>query len=186
MRVIVLLFLQLSASAVFADPKLWQTLASEPNMVVLMRHAPAGGGNGSIYDRSGKCRGERMLTANGQRLAVKIGAEFASYKIMPKVITSPLCRARETARLAFRKFEIEPALREIASADAAGVQDFESAAKRLALKYRAKQPLVMITHQPNIEVLSFELLEPGEAVVGRINDNGEIETLGRISLVNNR
>lgn len=183
MRVIVFMLLQFSALAALADDALWQALRSQPNLIVLLRHAPAGGGDGAVYDASGKCRGERMLTTAGQSLASKMGAQFASHKIRPRVISSPLCRARDTAQLAFRRFKLESALREIASANVNGIQDFEIAAKRLALSYRGSRPLVMVTHQPNIEALTFESIESGEAVVARVSDAGEIEVLGRMRIV---
>jgi hypothetical protein len=39
-----------------------------------------------------------------------------------------------------------------------------------------------VSHRPNIELLTLELVEEGELVIGKITDSGEIEVLGKMRL----
>jgi hypothetical protein len=43
-------------------------------------------------------------------------------------------------------------------------------------------PVVLVSHRPNIDLLTMELVDEGELLVGRANANGEIEVLGRIKV----
>lgn len=118
MRRAIFLLLGALATPVSANDPLWEKLRTEANLVVLMRHAQPAGGNPLTWDESGNCRGESMLTAVGKAHARKIGEEFAKRGIKPTVISSPMCRCRDTARIAFGDtVATDAALREIASAD---------------------------------------------------------------------
>lgn len=173
----------LLSSTAGAEESLWAKLQSEPNMVVLMRHADATRGDSLAWDASGACRGERMLTGKGQAHAQKIGAAFAARGIKPVVISSPMCRCRDTARLAFGAEPItEPELREIGGADAARTAAFEARALALIAGKRGPVPVVFVSHRPNINLLTFELIAEGEMVVGRANEKGEIDVLGRLGV----
>ena len=117
MRIAVLLLLNVLAMPVGADESLWKMLRTEPNLVVLMRHTQPAGGNPLTWDASGTCKGESMLTAEGKAHARKIGEEFTKHGIKPTVISSPMCRCRETARIAFGEEAVtDAALREIGRA----------------------------------------------------------------------
>src|SRR4030088_1441846 len=132
MRIAVLLLLNLLAQHVSANDLLWQELRTEADLVVLMRHTQPAGGNPLAWDESGSCKGESMLTAEGKAHARKIGEAFASRGIKPFVISSPMCRCRDTARIAFgEKLVTDEALREIASADSARAKVFEQKAQAL-------------------------------------------------------
>jgi hypothetical protein len=41
---------------------------------------------------------------------------------------------------------------------------------------------VFVSHRPNIDQLTMELIADGELLVGRANQRGEIEVLGRIAV----
>lgn len=73
-------------------------------------------------------------------------------------------------------------LREIASADAERTKAFESSARSLIASKRGMAPVVFVSHRPNIDQLTMELIDDGELLVGRINENGEIDVLGKITL----
>jgi len=178
-----ILFLALLASAAWADDALWARLKAEPNMVVLMRHANVGRGNPVHWDESGNCRGESNLTAKGREQAKKIGELFAAKGIVPVVISSPMCRCRDTAQIAFGdKYATDPLLREIATADEARTQAFERKALEMIAAQRGKAPVVFVSHQPNVNQLTLESINHGEAVIARSNAKGELEVLGRMVL----
>ncbi len=178
---VALLLLAVSFHA-HASEVLWKRLQTEPNLVVLMRHAKTGGGNPLTWDASGQCRGERMLAEEGKSYARKLGEEFRKRRIIPVVISSPMCRTRDTANLAFGSAVIDPDLREIGSAEASQKQAFRDKAKQLLLKHRGAKPVVFISHRPNIDALALEVIATDELLVGKIGDDGEVEVVGRIKL----
>jgi len=183
MRIAVLLFVALLSSVTLADDQLWERLKTEPNLVVLMRHTHSTGGHPLTWDETGNCKGERVLSNKGQEQARRIGEAFALRGIQPTVISSPMCRCRETAQLAFVGQPItDPDLRETASADAERTNAFEKKSKSLIASRRGAVPVVFISHRPNIDQLTMELIGEGELLVGRTNENGEIDVLGKINL----
>lgn len=183
MRSLLILSLTLGWAQVQADDALWARLKSESGLVVLMRHTQAGGGNPLSWDESGGCAGESMLTPQGRAHARKIGEEFARRGIKPTVISSPMCRTRDTARIAFEKEPLtDAALREVASADPSRKSAFERKAQSLIAGSRGASPVVFVNHRPNIEILTFELVEAGELLVARVNAHGELEVLGKLDV----
>ena len=164
-----------------ADDALWKKLEAESNLVVLMRHTQPAGGNPLTWDESGSCQGESMLTAGGKAHAKRIGEAFASHGVKPRVISSPMCRCRDTARIAFGDdLMTDESLREVASADSDRMKRFERKAHSLIAGHRGSVPLVLVNHRPNIDLLTMELIDEGDLLVGRANANGEIDVLGKI------
>ena len=183
MRIAVLLLLNLLAQHVSANDVLWQNLKTEANLVVLMRHTQPAGGNPLTWDESGSCKGESMLTVEGKAHARKIGEAFAQHGIKPSVISSPMCRCRDTARIAFGEALVtDAALREIATADRERTSAFERKAQSLIASHRGSSPVVFVSHRPNIDLLSLELIGEGELLVARANENGELTVLGKIQV----
>ncbi len=181
MRNLIALLLLVVSFHAQASEVLWKRLQTEPNLVVLMRHAYAKGPNPVVWDSTGNCQGESMLTPKGEALARRMGDEFRKRQVSPAVISSPMCRCRDTASLAFGSVgATHPDLREIASANAAQKKTYAAKANELLLKYRGAKPVVFISHRPNIDALTFELIAPGEMLVGKIGSDGEVEVVGRI------
>ena len=184
MRVPSLIIFCLITQVASADEPLWIKLRSEPNLVVLMRHTHSAGGNPLTWDETGNCRGESVLSAKGKAHARKIGEAFAQHSIKPgPVVSSPMCRCRETAQGAFgNEFVTDPALSEIASADSERTGVFEKTALTLLSRHRGAAPIVFISHRPNIHLLTMELIDDGDLLVARLDDKGEIDVLGKIRI----
>ena len=181
MRIASFLLLAAVSIPAWADERLWKKLEAESNLVVLMRHAQPSGGNPLAWDESGDCKGESMLTAGGKAHAKRIGEAFAAHGVKPRIISSPMCRCRDTARIAFGNDPVTDAeLREVASADSERTKRFERKAQSLIAAYRGSVPVVMVSHRPNIDLLTMELVDEGELLVGRASVNGEIDVLGKI------
>ena len=180
---IALLLLNLLGQQASANDLLWQKLETEADLVVLMRHTQPAGGNPLTWDESGSCKGETMLTVEGKAHARKIGEAFAQHGIKPSVISSPMCRCRDTARIAFGEALVtDAALREIATADRERTSAFERKAQSLIASHRGLSPVVFVSHRPNIDLLSMELIGDGELLVARADENGELTMLGKIQV----
>ncbi|MCB1858719.1 MAG: histidine phosphatase family protein [Gammaproteobacteria bacterium] len=187
MRTLILIMLLFTSLAVFADEELWQMLQSEPNMVVLMRNAESSGNrdgaNMFVWDATGKCSGESTLTAVGREQAKGIGAVFAEHDVEPIVISSPMCRCMETAKIAFGEYVTDPRLRQRPTTDSVGQEVFQAAARALLRKHRGNSPIVFVNHRPNIDAMTMELIKIGELLVGTVEEDGEIDILGKIRIV---
>ena len=164
-----------------ASDELWLRLKSEPDMVVLMRHAHASGGNALAWDPSGACKGELVLSARGKAHAKRIGARFAAHGIRPTVVSSPMCRCLQTAEIAFGGAQIvDPDLRQVADAHSDQLRAHNAKAQAILARNRGATPIVIVSHRPNIDQLTMELLDDGELLVGTITETGEVEVEGKI------
>lgn len=183
LRLAVSIFLPAVATPALSDESLWQVIRSEPNIVLVMRHAavePQRGLRPTNFDASGQCADEFMLSARGREDAATIGRLFKERGIDPHVVSSAMCRCRDTAMLAFGRAELDPALRESFTADQQRFQEFLDASTRWIVRHRGARPLVMVTHTPNIDSLTGEQPKEPEMVVTRSNEKGELDVLGRI------
>lgn len=184
MRARLLLILLLLSFRAFADESLWQKIQQEPDVVVFMRNAESSGNrdgtNMLTWDSSGKCVGESTLTPEGQAQARRIGEAFTKQGIKPFVISSPMCRCKETAQIAFGDFLTDPDLRQRPAVDTNGQKAFLEIASKLLTKHRGKSPIVFVNHRPNIDALTMELISISELLVGTLSEDGEIEVLGNI------
>jgi phosphohistidine phosphatase SixA len=168
---------------VYANDDLWNAL-KEGGKVVLIRHAPVeiGKGKGNSLLRDPSCKKERNLSYQGQRDAEVIGSRFRERNIpVQEVMHSPFCRTTETAQLAFGN--AIPAdylfLLEILSPDEKEQQT--EILNSVINTYEGKGNLILITHAPNINAVSFELVKYLDLLV--IDPKGQegFEELGVIS-----
>lgn len=168
-------------SAEAQNDDFWELLGTAENVVILMRnsHLDRQSGDPLAWDETGNCHGETLLSERGKRFAINLGKLFKQNAIDPVVISSPMCRCKQTATLAFgENFVSHPVLREIASADAARHDAFLHKSAELLLENRSARPIVFISHRPNIEALTFEQITVTELLVGSVDDDGEIEVIG--------
>lgn len=186
MRTMLIFIMLLATFNAVADDLLWIKLQQDPNMVVVMRNTESSGNkdgsNMLVWDESGKCEGESKLTKDGKAHANRIGEAFARHGITPQPISSPMCRCTETAKIAFGEYVTDPELRQSANSNSQGKENFQAKANSLLLEYRGKTPIAFVNHRPNIDSLTMELLDPGEILVGTVNESGEIEVLGKMQI----
>jgi phosphohistidine phosphatase SixA len=163
-----------------ANDAAWQKLA-EGGKVVLMRHASVntGRGQGNSLLRDPSCKRERNLSSEGEREAREVGKQFQERKIpISDVRHSPFCRTADTARIAFAQGG--PAaylsLLEILGADEAAAQT--RALSHVIGEYAGEGNLVLITHEPNINAVSFEMMKQSDFLVLQPKGGSEFEELG--------
>lgn len=159
---------------------IWRALY-KGGLVVLMRHASTSQGDHLARDPT--CSSEINLTDQGKREAAMIGEVFAAKAIpIQNILTSPYCRAVDTARIAFggsQPVEFlslpEPLPREEAQANS------ETLVSRIG-SYSGKGNLILVTHAPNIRAVTTETLANGEFLVIRPKGGIKFEELGKVKL----
>lgn len=163
------------------DPALWDLL-QQGGLVALMRHAVAPGFGDPPHFRLDDCATQRNLSEVGRRQAHLLGESFRRRKIpIEKIYSSQWCRCKETAQIAFGTFQEHPALNSFFEQPELKADQTE-ALKELLLQGRPiSGNLVLVTHQVNITALTNIVPAEGELVVVRLEENGRLNVLGRIT-----
>jgi phosphohistidine phosphatase SixA len=180
-----LCFFVSSPSTSLADERLWALIKSEANLVLIVRHAEVAGRNPTHFDPTGQCQGESVLTPKGRADAKRIAQTFRDKGVdiaSLHVVSSAMCRTRDTAILAFGKAETDPDLREFFSGSPEQMNKAMDAAEQWVQKLRGKNPLIIVTHLPNIDALTGEQPGYNQMIVTRSDSTGQLEVLGKVTL----
>lgn len=153
--------------------------------VLYMRH---GNTNNDIPDlpnlNLADCTTQRPLNAEGRAVAKQVGKALERARIpVGDVYASPLCRARETARLAFGpKAQTDPLLMYTAHLTAAQKQPVLDHTRALLSAPVAKGTnRVVVAHAPNMADLIGYFVKPeGTVVVLQPQDNGRFTYVASI------
>ena len=140
-------------------------------LTLLMRHARS---DAAINQREllRSCATQRNLTVAGREQARMIGRAIRALRIpIGQVRASPLCRTRDTARLAFGRARLDRMLVNTGILGTSADDTRRGRALRAVVRRppQAGENTVLVTHTPNIAAASGE-----ESV-----DEGEILVLGR-------
>lgn len=164
------------------NDELWSELKGG-GKVVLMRHAPVerGADRGNPLLRDPSCKGERNLSSQGKLDAAEVGRRFREQGVpVEEVRHSPFCRTTETAERAFGTATVAEylSLLEILGAEEAARQT--ERLNRAIGSYAGKGNLILVTHEPNINSVSFETVRHLDFVVLDPAGEAEFEELGVI------
>ena len=144
-------------------------LLREGGCVLMLRHAQteAGVGDPPNFQLS-QCSTQRNLSDEGRAQSKRIGLWFTSRKLaVGSVQSSAWCRCKDTATLAFGRFDLLPALN--STFDSRNSQATQTEALRERLKdIRSGQFEVWVTHQVNISSMTGEGPAMGEAFVVKL------------------
>jgi phosphohistidine phosphatase SixA len=151
--------------------------------VILMRHATAPGVGDPANFRLDDCSTQRTLSEAGRAEARRMGAEFRRRNVrIGAVLASQWCRTRETARLAFPKAEVrdEPAFNSWFGQVPVESESQLAEARAILSRWKGPGVLVVVTHAVNINALAGEPTVPGEAVVLRKDEKGQLRVMGSL------
>ena len=130
-----------------------------------------------------QCETQRNLSAEGRRMAKEIGAAIKTLGVrVGRVVTSPYCRTRETAELAFGRHERSNALYFAVGVDREG----RAAQRAQLLRLLSTAPeagtnVVLVSHNANLkEATGIWPKREGDAHVFRPRPDGSHEYLGEI------
>ena len=178
-NIILIIFLILT-NGIKADTEI-QVLKNLKNggNLIFIRHAYApGGGDPDNFDLN-DCSTQRNLSEMGREQAKKIGKFFHENQIpIDKVISSEWCRCKDTAQIAFKRFETKDFLNSFFSEKFSKnrTKQIEDLNKYID-KWDRSRNLVFVTHYVVInEVLNYAP-SSGEIVISDIKfkKNGSIE-----------
>ena len=169
------------AGAAAANEQLW-ALLKDGGHVILMRHAITTPGVGDPPGmRLDACSTQRNLTDEGRAHARQAGEAFRARGIpVGRVLASPWCRCIETARLAFGKAEVSPALGNLygrAENSARQVREMQA----LIAEHRGAGNLVLVSHGSTISALTGEYLGTAEMLVVTPQGPGRFASRGRLA-----
>jgi len=162
--------LALACAAKAANEHIWSRLR-RGGLVLLMRHAATEPGLGDPPGfRLGDCATQRNLSDAGRADAQRIGERLRRERVpIARVYTSPWCRCRETAMLAFGSAEDWEPLSSVFDFPHREADFTERVKKRIG-GYSTRAPggnVAMVTHNVNIAALTKLSIEAGEIVVVR-------------------
>jgi phosphohistidine phosphatase SixA len=118
------------------------------------------------------CDTQRNLSSGGRSQARAIGQAIDALDIpIGRVLSSPFCRALDTARLAFGEATREPSIENLTTADADAESDRRTLALRRLLSTRPDNATndVLVAHGFNITAAADITLAEGEAAIFRPN-----------------
>jgi phosphohistidine phosphatase SixA len=168
------------------DAKLWDQLR-HGGYVILVRHASTQPGPGDPPGfKLDDCATQRNLSDAGRDEAHRIGERLKREHVpIGKVYTSPWCRCRETASLAFGKSEDWPPLSSVFDQPDRDREYTERVKKRIGTysSREMKGNVVMVTHNVNIASLTKLSVAPGEMVVVRPDGCCGLRVVGRLLVV---
>ena len=168
-KILLITFIALTVS-VKADLK---KNLEEGGKLIFIRHAYAPGNGDPQNFNLNDCLTQRNLSDRGRKQAKIIGNIFSKTNIsLSGIFSSEWCRCKETASIAFSKFETKKFLNSFYSAQFAKnrkkqVQEFENFLK----KWNKKDNLIFVTHYVVIsEILNYSP-SSGEIVIADKNLN---------------
>ena len=148
----------------------WDRLR-EGGLVLLMRHGSTADGLGDPPGfRLEDCATQRNLSAQGREEARRVGERLRAERVpIAKVYTSPWCRCRDTATIAFGRAEAWEPLSSIFDFPEREARYTELVRKRIAgyVRRPAGGNVVMVTHNVNIAALARYSVAPAELVAVR-------------------
>lgn len=156
-----------SCTTLAAQADIWQQLAGG-GYVLLMRHGAVDNLSKSTSpdaDFEG-CEGQYNLNELGRAQALLWGELVRKRKVpIGGVLTSPMCRTQDTARIAFGQFRAWASLEPLPDAEEPERTKRIADISRLIAQYSGRENLVLVTHQPNIDAIALEVVEPGTVVI---------------------
>ena len=180
--IIIMLFaLQPSLSFSDTEEQIWKKL-KVGGLVVLMRHTTTLKENNPLL-LAPSCAKERRLSEKGKKEAARIGKSFTTKGVLiNKVLSSPYCRTTDTGKIAFNKVEPVAFLSVLEALSQKQAEENTKTLQQKIASYSAAGNLVLITHAPNINAVSFESVEMGAFLVLKPMGENEFEEVGKINL----
>lgn len=179
-RLLVFALALAAAGTAQAAEGLWALLQAGGH-VLLIRHATTEPGVGDPEGmRLEDCATQRNLSDEGRREARALGEALRAKGVrVSRVLSSPWCRCKETAALAFGKAEVLPALGNLFGRPENRERQMK-ALQPLLTRKPENGNLVLVTHGTVVHPVSGVSPEQGEIVVVTPQGGGKYAVAGRL------
>ena len=165
-----------------ASADIWSALR-QGGHVILIRHGAVDNLTKSTSpdaDFEG-CEGQYNLTDEGRDLVKHLGNSLRKRKIpIGGVLASPLCRTRDTARIALGSFRVFPLLEPLPESDLEDRQQRIDAITRVIADHKGRDNLVLVTHEANIDALTLEVADFATMVVVKPDGKGNFKVIRKL------
>ena len=150
----------------------------EGGNLIFIRHAYAPGSGDPKYFDINDCKTQRNLSNIGRDQSKKIGSFFKDNNIpIDRIYSSEWCRCKETALIAFNKFETKNFLNSFFSTQFAKNKDLQMKNLKSFIKnWNKNKNLVFVTHYVVISESLNYAPSSGEIVISK-NDFKVIDTI---------
>ena len=178
MRKFLILILCLVPNISFSNESLINSL-KDGKKIVFIRHAIApGSGDPKNFDIK-QCTTQRNLNEDGKNQSKKIGDFFKQKKIkINKILSSEWCRCKDTAKIAFGKFETFNALNSFYEArfEKNRLRQIKDL-KNFISSWESDSNLILVTHYVVIYDLLNSRVSSGEMIITdkKLNIIGNLE-----------
>ncbi len=164
------------AASQFSHAGLKEDLETGP-YVLMMRHADAPGYSDPDGYNLNDCSTQRNLGEAGKTQAKMIGQWLKTQGLeSAQVFSSPWCRCKDTATLLNKGAVIvEPSLGSFFENRGNRQEQTRQTQIKIAelLKASPRKPVIMVTHQVNIQALAGQSLSSGSMVLVKVNPTGQ-------------
>ena len=179
-KIILILLISFSVPFKAISTNVFKNILNDGGKLIFIRHAYApGGGDPDIFDIN-DCSTQRNLSEEGRKQAKNIGNYFKKNLIpIDIILSSEWCRCKETAQIAFEKYETKNFLNSFFSEKFSKNKTTQiKELKKYIKKWDGNKNLVFITHYVVIsEVLNYTP-SSGEIVISNIR----LKKLGNIEV----
>jgi len=182
-KIILLILISFNTSLKVISANDLQSILKEEGKLIFIRHAYAPGGGDPEGFKISNCATQRNLNKEGIEQSKRIGLFFTENNIsIGKVLSSEWCRCKQSAELAFSKFETKRFLNSFFSQKFSDNKDSQiKELKEYIKKWDGKNNLIFVTHYVVIsEVLNIST-SSGEIIVA----DKDFNILGRKNTLNN-
>jgi phosphohistidine phosphatase SixA len=145
--------------------------------VLMMRHADAPGYSDPDGYNLSDCSTQRNLGEAGKTQAKMIGQWLKTQGVeSAQVFSSPWCRCKDTATLLNKgAVQVEPSLGSFFENRGNRQEQTRATQIKIAqlLKTSPRKPVIMVTHQVNIQAFAGQSLSSGSMVLVKVNTSGQ-------------
>ena len=165
---------------IFADEKIISELQKGGNIIFIRHSLAPGNGDPDNIDLT-DCSTQRNLDSKGIEQSKKIGEFFKKNRIpIDRVLSSEWCRCKDTAKYAFKDFEIFTALNSFYDEKFYKYKKMQiKELKEYIKNWKSNKNLILITHYVVISEMFNLGVSSGELVISKKNFDlvGTIETI---------
>ncbi|MFN4103776.1 MAG: hypothetical protein ACK4GB_05685 [Tepidimonas sp.] len=133
------------------------------------------------FDVTPDASDRRIGWAHARRCPGALCKAAAGWIAAALLAIAPAARAGDAE--AFGKAELDPRLREFLSGRGGSLNEAMDAAEGWIKRLRGPNPLVLVTHLPNIDALTGEQIDYNDAVVTESDEQGQLKVLGVLRLL---